>query len=93
MIALGALLMAVNAALLVVANNDRSWGAIGVAMFLGPLANAAVGLIALVGTTVVAAVAGSKVPFGTIVLGSIFLPVAAIVLDWVVIATMPLHGC
>jgi len=52
-----------------------------------------VGLIALVGTTVVAAVAGSKVPFGTIVLGSIFLPVAAIVLDWVVIATMPLHGC
>jgi hypothetical protein len=81
----------VNIPLLVLAAMDRSWGALGIAIVVGPIVNVLVGLLLLA----VSLSMKSKTGFST---EQCFLMCAAttggaVVLDFLIIFSMGLHGC
>ncbi len=82
----------VNAGLLLVAAQDRSWLAWGIAMLWGPVANGVLSMFSLLCLSrVIAAAQGARVlPY---VLAAILLPLVAIVADILIIASLGVHGC
>lgn len=87
----GVLVIAVNAWLVVQAAEDQSHGAIAIAFVVGPAANALMLTVALAVTPLVRRVlsATSMAPYKAVALVA---PVAATLVDFVVIFSMPLHG-
>jgi len=84
--------LTINASLIVMANADRSWGAFAIAIMFGPIANGIILLTSLVCVLVVkkGATAGWMTAYALI---SSLLPLAAIIVDFRIIARMPLQGC
>lgn len=81
----------VNGALLIYAASDRSWGAFGIMIFFGPLANfiaiaVSLALIPIVRRT-------SRESLGLYTLLAFVVPTLAIFADWIIIPMMGLHGC
>lgn len=84
--------VAANAVLIYWAAKDRSWGAMGIMIMIGPLVNAAIALVSVALFPLV-----RRVSLGAIVspyiVTSIVVPIAAIIVDAVCILSMGLHGC
>lgn len=87
---LGVLLLVVNGFVLAVAAEDRSWGALGMAICVGPIANGVLALVSLCATPWMKSAAGS--PWAHVAF-SLGVPAAAIAGDFLLIMTMDLHGC
>ena len=87
-----AVVLVVNALLLVAANNDRSFGAMAIALMGGPVANLVVLAVALSLLPVLnrAATPRSKACY---LAASIALPLVAAAVDFRVIMSMSLTGC
>jgi hypothetical protein len=91
LIVVGAVL-AVNGVLLAVAAYDGSWGALGIAILIGPIANGLLLLVSLLCLPMVkAAAAGGSI--GGYVAAAVCLPLAAVPIDFAIIGSMNLHGC
>ncbi len=86
------LVACMNLVLLWVAIDDKSWGAIGIAMLFGPLLNLSVAA-ALVAWASHGKISIGARPSWQTILPFWLMPLLATVLDWVVIAQLPLHGC
>ena len=85
-------MLAANLLLLGVAYVDRSWGALGIAMMIGPITN---GVLAVVGLACLP-VLKRRAPgaaTGTYLLASLVLPLLAIPTDLFAIIAMDLRGC
>jgi hypothetical protein len=81
----------VNALALRAAWGDGSWGAIGVAFYYGPLANAA---LALLGSFAYIPLRGrTPITLSSHLALTIGVPLAAVVVDIVAIGFMNLQGC
>jgi hypothetical protein len=81
-----------NGLLLAVAASDRSWGALGIAIMIGPITNGILLLLSLACIPVVkSGAAGASV--GSYLAVAIGLPLAAIPIDFFIIGSMGLHGC
>jgi hypothetical protein len=87
-----AVVIAVNAMLLTWANGDRSWGAMAIAIGYGPIANAFLALLSLAFIPLVRHVSRGA-PVLIYVLTPLLLPVTATVSDFLLIGTLPMHGC
>lgn len=85
------IIVAINGALLMMANEDRSWGAFGIALLVGPIANGVIMLLALVCAPGIRRSTGG--PILIYVLTAIFIPFLATVCLFLFIGMMPLHGC
>ena len=84
--------VAVNALLLWTAAADASWGAFGIMMLIGPIANGVLALASLPFIPLVRKLSGGA-PTSPYVLTGLLGPVAAVVFDAACILGMPLHGC
>ena len=88
----GGVVLLVNLGLLLAAASDRSWGALGIAIAIGPITNLAMMLIALLCMILV-----KRLSFGATLLPcglvSVLLPLFAIPADFAIIGSMGLHGC
>src|SRR5688572_27771637 len=82
----------VNIPLLLAAASDRSWGALMIAVLVGPAANGVLGVVALCLTPLMKRSTGeeSVIGYG---MTCVFVPLVAIVLDFGVISSLGLHGC
>lgn len=85
------LLLVVNGIVLSIAAEDRSFGALGMAIVVGPIANGCLALLALLFTPWIRRLTGSS-PWVHALL-SLAAPAAAIVADFLLIGTMDTHGC
>jgi hypothetical protein len=87
----GVLMVIGNLIVLVIAWNDKSWGALWIAIVGGPILNA----VFLISGLVAISVLRRRTPFslGRHLAMSIGLPIAAIVVDFLVIILMAPHGC
>ena len=81
-----------NAALIAAAVADQSFGAMLIALAVGPFTNGLILLLALAAAVPLKAGAGGA-PVSGYVSASVLLPVLAVVVDWCVVAMLPLHGC
>ena len=90
-IALLTIEIVINAALLIYAARDRSWGAFGIMIFLGPLANFIAIAVSLAMIPIVRRT--SRESLGLYTLLAFVVPTLAIFADWIVIPMMGLHGC
>jgi len=73
--------------LLAEASADRSWGALGIALVISPTTNGVIALIGLACAPIVKRRAWD-LPVRPYLLASVFLPVAAVVADFVIITAM-----
>ena len=91
-VGVAALVLSVNVYLVASAVADRSWGALAIAIIIGPMTNVAILLVSLVLTPLVrfASRGASVTPY---VLTSMLAPVAAILIDGACILPLDLHGC
>ena len=89
---LGAVVLLVNAGLLFAAASDRSWGALQIAVAIGPIANLAMMVIARLSMLLVKRLScgANLLPYGLV---SLLLPLLAIPTDFLIIGSMGLHGC
>jgi hypothetical protein len=90
-----ALILAVNTGLVSMAASDRSWGALGIMIMVGPITNGVMLIVSLLFTPVVKRVSyGARgatiMPY---VMIGILLPIALIFVDGAIIGSMDLHGC
>ena len=83
--------LALNAVLVAAAAEDRSWGALGIMILYGPIANGVLMLASLACTPLARRFSGASATFH--VLTSILLPIGAAMVDGVIIFGMDLHGC
>ena len=90
-IALLTVVIAINAALLAYAAADRSWGAFGIMIFIGPLTNFVSIAVSLALIPIVRRI--SRESLGLYTLLAFVVPTLAIFADWIIISMMPLHGC
>lgn len=81
-----------NAWLVRVAALDRSWGALGVLIMVGPITNGVIALLTLVSSFLLRRFAGGA-SVAIYLCAGVLLPVAAIVVDAACILCMNLHGC
>ncbi len=88
---LAGVVVAVNAALLAAAAADGSWGALRIGILVGPVANAALALVALACTPLLKGGRAGTSAVPHVVL-SILLPLAATMVDLLVIFSMDLRG-
>jgi hypothetical protein len=88
----GGVVFLVNAILVAAAASDRSWGALGIAVAIGPIANLTTMVVALLSMIIVKWVypETNLVPCGVV---SVLLPLLAMPADFLIIASMGLHGC
>jgi len=77
--------------LVAAAAEDRSWGALGIMILYGPIANGVLMLASLACTPLARRFSGASATFH--VLTSILLPIGAAMVDGVIIFGMDLHGC
>ena len=72
---------------------DKSWGALGMALVFGPVANA----VLLIGSLIVLAVLKSRCPelrhFQHPLMSAVFAPLLSAVMVFFSVFAMPLHGC
>ena len=87
-----ALVALVNLAALAAAWQDRSWGALGIAIGVGPTINAILIVFGLVAIPFLKRRSDSF-SLGRHLALSIGIPIAAIVADFLIISSMGLHGC
>ncbi len=78
--------------LLLIAASDRSLVAFGIAIGMGPIANLAMMVVALLFIILVKrlSLGANLLPYGVV---SILLPLLAIPADFIIIGSMGLHGC
>lgn len=88
---LGGVVVCANVPLLVIAAEDRSWGALWIALFLGPAVNLALALVSLACTPWMKRLTGVRTRFHA--LASFLVPAAMAVADFFLIGMMGLHGC
>jgi|GEM_PF-2899671 len=81
----------INAALLLYAASDRSWGAFGVMIFFGPLTNFIAIAVSLALIPIVRRISRESLALYTLL--AFVVPTLAIFADWIVIPMMGLHGC
>jgi hypothetical protein len=84
--------VAVNLALVLVAEADRSWGAAWIAILIGPVTNVVLVIASLAGIPFVRRAARGG-PIDLYVLAGILCPVVGAIVDWVCITSMDMHGC
>jgi hypothetical protein len=84
--------IAANICLIEMANVDRSWGAIQIAILISPVVNLVLVGISIALTPLVTHLSRGA-PIWLYVLTSIMAPASAIVVDYFIIGAMPLHGC
>jgi hypothetical protein len=87
-----AVALIVNAVLVSWAASDRSWGALGIMIMIGPITNGVLAFLSLPFIPLVRRVSGgaSVVPY---VLAGVLIPVGAVIVDAACILSMDLHGC
>ena len=86
-----AAISAANLGALALAWYDQSWMALAIAMYIGPIGNAVLALLSSL-----AAVPFLNIPAFSVrrhLVVSIAAPVGAVIVDYIAIAAMPLHGC
>jgi hypothetical protein len=84
--------LAANGLLLAIAASDRSWGALGIGIMVGPITNGVLLLLSLACIPIVkSGAAGASI--GPYVAASIGLPLLAVPIDFFIIGSMGLHGC
>ncbi len=81
-----------NAWLVRVAALDRSWGALGILIMVGPITNGVIALVTVVSSFLLRWLAGGA-SVAIYICAGVLLPVAAIVVDAACILCMDLHGC
>jgi hypothetical protein len=81
-----------NSLLLRSAAADQGWGALGIAVMVGPLTNAVIAAVALACIPLVRRLGGGT-PVGMYGWWAAILPIGAILFDWVAVSSMSLHGC
>lgn len=81
-----------NVVLLAMARSDRSWGALGIGVFVGPIVNAVLLLLSLACIPLVRSAARGA-PISAYVATSIAIPLIAIPVDFILILSMGLSGC
>ncbi len=84
--------IAVNALLILVANANRSWTALGIAIIFGPIMNGILIVVSLAFVPVVRRLGGGA-SVSLYVLAGILVPIAATVVDAACIMSMKLQGC
>jgi hypothetical protein len=84
--------LVVNTGLVLVAAADRSWGALGILIMVGPITNGVMALASLAFIPLVRRLAAGA-PIGPYVLTGTLLPIGAIIVDGICILSMELHGC
>jgi hypothetical protein len=85
-------ILVANGLLLGIAAADRSWGALGIAIMIGPITNGVLLVLSLACVPMVkSAAAGASI--GSYLVVGIGLPLAAIPIDFFLIGSMGLHGC
>ena len=90
-IALLAVDIAVNTWLLIIAGEDRSWGALQILFFIGPLANFLAISLSLALVPVVRRISRESVGLYTLL--AFLVPTFAIGADAAIIMMMGVHGC
>ncbi|MBI1367234.1 MAG: hypothetical protein GC162_01125 [Planctomycetes bacterium] len=85
-------LVIANLILLMMAWQDRSFGALAIAIAIGPITNGVMLLLGLVGIPFVKAAAKGR-SITDYLTWSIAAPVGAVMLDFFIIFNMGLHGC
>src|SRR4051812_12099410 len=87
-----AIVLVVNAGLIMAAAADRSWGAMGIMVGTGPVINGIMALASLAIISLVRRLApgASITPY---VLTGTLLPIVAVFVDGICIFSMDLHGC
>jgi len=85
-----AVLAVLNLGLLAFAAADRSWVAVGVALIYGPLANLIAATILFFWSCRVGTLGGTRAGRAGLLL---LLACAAIVVDFLVVGSLGLHGC
>ncbi|MCA9052888.1 MAG: hypothetical protein KDA75_03580 [Planctomycetaceae bacterium] len=81
-----------NAFLLLVAAGDRSWGALGIAVLIGPVTNGVIMLVAIISTVLANKHTGSR-STAVDISAAIVLPLLAVGVDFLLICGKGLHGC
>jgi hypothetical protein len=89
---LAGVILLVNGFLLAIAAADQGWGALGIAVLIGPITN---GVLLLISLTVLPAIkrGGSMESVGTYLAVSICMPIAAVILDFLIVVAISPHGC
>ncbi len=80
-----------NAVVLAHALDDRSWGALAMAIIVGPLSNLALAVLSLLCMPLVRRAFATTVRRHVLI--SLGIPAAAIGFDLLAILSMDLHGC
>jgi hypothetical protein len=86
------IIILLNLFLVWTAVNDGGWGALGIAIMFGPMAN----LAGIIGALILARFVREGCPGADLTfyyLASILLPIVAVAVDFVIISSLPLHGC
>ena len=89
---LGVLLLVGNLLVLAAAWQDRSWGALGMAVMVGPILN---GVFLISGLVAIPFLKRRRQQFslGRHLALTLGVPIAAVVADFFIIMSMGLHGC
>ena len=85
------LLLVANGIVLSIAAEDRSWGALGMAIVVGPITNGCLALLSLLFTPWIRQLTDSSPRVHAVF--SVAAPAVAIVADLVLIGAMDLRGC
>jgi hypothetical protein len=86
------IVLPLNVSIVYIAAADKCWGALALALAIGPAVNMWLVILFCACIPLIrwAVPCASLIPY---VIVSIGLPVAAIVVDFLIIWSMPLHGC